>query len=170
MAILKHGNTNNFDETDQSDNLLTRTEYDGDRIVDSRVFNPSRLTTDHSFTGDIRLHTVDSNAIGFGGVMYMAADGNLDLADSDGTGTYPAIGLAMESGTGAKKILVKGYVRDGTWSWTTGSPLYLSDTVGTMCHLSSIGTTTGDQVQLLGMATTASIAWIDPVIVLGEMA
>jgi hypothetical protein len=104
--------------------------------------------------------TVDTNSTGVGAALYMASDGNFDEADADSASTMPCRALALETGTGTKKILLQGFLRKDTWNWTPGGDIYVSTTAGGLTHTVVSGT--GDQVQKVGFAWTADIIYFNP--------
>ena len=124
----------------------------------SIVFAPASLA-DLTAEGDIVTMTVDVNATGIGATLYMAADFHLEETDADASATMPCIALALETGVGAKQVLLRGFIRDDTWAWTAG-PIYVSITTGAMTQTAPSGT--GDRVQRVGWAYSADIMFFDP--------
>lgn len=123
--------------------------------------------TDHTANGDIITITVDTNAEGFGAPLFMAADGNMDTADADGSTTAPCVALALETGTGSKKVLLRGVIRDNSWNWTLGPGraglIFLSTTVGTLMQTSDFSEFgTDDVLQVVGFAITADSMFFNP--------
>lgn len=126
------------------------------------------LGTDHTAVGMIDAVTVDVNATGFGAALYIASDGNYEEADADASTTMPCTALAIDTGTGAsKKVLLWGYMRDDTWDWTPGGLLYISATTGALTQTAP--SSTGQQVQVVGVAKTADIIFFNPSLVLVEV-
>ena len=122
---------------------------------------------DDTSSGLIATLTVDTNAVGVGAALYMAADGHFDEADADQSTTMPCTALALETGTGAKKVLLMGFMRNDDWTWTPGGVIYVSTTSGTLTHTAPTGT--GDQVQLVGYATHADRMYFNPMIAMAEV-
>lgn len=93
--------------------------------------------------------------------VYLGASSTWLLADANGSGTYPARGLAVAaySNTDPAVILVHGTVRNDAWNWTPGSPIFLSGTAGGLTQTAP--STSGDKVQQVGFALTADIAFFD---------
>ena len=108
--------------------------------------------------------TVDTNAEGVGAPLFLAADGHFDTADADASTTSPAVVLALETGTGTKKVLVHGILRNDAWNWTLGpgklSLIYVSVTVGTLTQTKPTGE--DDVVQPVGWAITADTMYFCP--------
>jgi len=123
--------------------------------------NPS---ADLTASGLIMTATVDTNAQGIGAPLFMAADGHLDTADADTNATSPCVALAMETGTGSKKILVHGVLRVDAWNWTIGpgnaSLIYVSTSVGTLTQTQP--STTDNVIQPVGWALTADSIYFSP--------
>lgn len=134
--------------------------------LDQVVVAPS-LAVDHSWSGEAVRKTVDANAVGLYALLFIAADGNLEVADADAAVTMPCRYLALEAGTGAGKLVLRrGFVRDDTWTWTPGGTLYVSD--GGVLTQTPPGT--GKQVQPVGWAETEDVAYFRPPLVFWEMA
>jgi hypothetical protein len=115
---------------------------------------------DLTATGMTSTVTVDTNAVGVGAALFLAADGNYDEADADSAATMPCTAIAIETGTGSKLVLLNGFIRNDAWNWTVGAPLYVSDTQGTFTETAPAGA--GDQVQVIGVAKTADVIHFNP--------
>jgi hypothetical protein len=78
---------------------------------------------------------VDDASAAIGDTIYIASDGHWERADSASSVTCLGIGIALEAGSGVKKIMLPGGVfRNDSWSWTPGLPLYTSATPGVLSH------------------------------------
>jgi hypothetical protein len=76
--------------------------------------------------------------------------------------------MALESGTGSKKVLLEGQICNTSWNWNAGF-LYLDTaTAGGMVQSAPSGT--GDQVVVLGWALSADTIFFRPSLVLVEHA
>lgn len=117
-------------------------------------------TTDLTYSGTTTTMTVDENSVGFGCLLHIDVDGNLIQADSNGTNIMPCHFLAVETGTGSKKILMNGFVKNNNWSWTPGEPLYVSTTTGVMTQTAP--NQSGDIVQIVGFAVLATVIFFKP--------
>lgn len=93
--------------------------------------------------------------------VYLDSSSTWQLADANGSGTYPARGLATAaySNTDPAIVLVHGTVRNDAWNWTPGGAIYLSATAGGLTQTAP--STSGDKVQQVGLALTADIAFFD---------
>lgn len=93
--------------------------------------------------------------------VYLGGSSTWLLADANGSGTYPARGLAVAAyvNTDPAIILVHGTVRNDAWTWTPGGTIYLSATAGALTQTPPA--TSGDNVQQVGFALTADIAFFD---------
>ena len=149
-------------------NVVLTSSQDLKKDGDTLTLNPT-LDSDHSANGDIVPMTVDSTANSvFASALYANSDGELDLADASSAGTTPCIAMALEAGTGSKKVLMKGFVRDDTWDWTPGGFVYLSTTAGAFTQTAPSGS--GDQVQIVGIATHADRMFFNPDYTTAEIA
>ena len=121
-------------------------------------------TADLTVSGLIITGTVDTNAQGIGAPLFIAADGNFDTADADASTTSPCVGLALETGTGSKKILVQGILRVDSWNWTIGpgdaSLIYVSTSVGTLTQTQP--SATDNVIQPVGWALSADVIYFSP--------
>lgn len=119
---------------------------------------------DVTASGLIITATVDTNAQGIGAPLMLAADGNFDTADADASTTSPAVVLALETGTGSKKVLVHGILRVDAWNWTKGpgkaSLIYVSTSVGTLTQTQPTGT--DDVIQPVGWALSDDCIYFCP--------
>ena len=123
-------------------------------------------SADHQANGDIATMQVDTNGTGIGAALHMDTDGNWIEADADATTTMPCQAMALETGTGSKKILLRGFMRDDTWAWTVGGLVYVSTTTGALTQTAP--SATGDQIQVVGYATHADRMYFNPSLVLVE--
>jgi len=98
--------------------------------------------------------------MGFGACLHIDTDGNMIEADADAATTMPCVALALETSTGAKKVLMHGFVRDDSWAWTVGGTIFVSTTTGALTQ--TIPSGSGDQVQVVGIATHADRIWFAP--------
>ena len=125
------------------------------------AFDPA---ADETPSGLIISVDVDTNAEGIGAPLMLAADGSFDTANASVSTTSPAVVLALETGTGTKKVLVHGILRVDAWNWTTGpgklSLIYLNTTVGTLTQTQPSAT---DQViQPVGWALSDDCIYFCP--------
>jgi hypothetical protein len=85
-----------------------------------------------------------------------------ELADADGAGLFPAAGLAVAAyvDTDPAVVISEGYVRNDAWAWTPDAPIYLSAaTPGALTQTAPAGS--GDNVQIVGKAETADVAYFN---------
>ena len=158
------------DEDDMASDSATHlcTQQSIKKYVDDSIGTGAGLpTVDHTANGDILSVTVDVNAFGFGATLFMASDGNFETADANVLAKMPCVALALESGTGTKDVLIRGYVRDDTWDFTPGGLIYVSGTLGGLTQTAP--SSSGDQVQVIGWAYSADIMVFDPSLVLVEV-
>lgn len=123
-------------------------------------------TNSEEANGIIATMTVDANATGFGAALHMDIDEHWIEADADSTDTMPCQALALETGTGSKKVLLRGFIRDDSWDWDVGGSIYVSTVSGVLTQITASGT--GDQVQAVGYATHADRMFFNPTLVMAE--
>lgn len=121
-------------------------------------------TADDTAQGLITTVTVDTNTNGIGSPLMIAADGHFDDADASGSTTSPAVVIALEAGTGSKKVLLHGIMRNDGWAWVTGpgtlSLIYLSEDVGALTQIQP--TTTDAVIQPVGWAMSDDVMYFCP--------
>lgn len=93
--------------------------------------------------------------------VYLDSSSTWQLADANGSGTYPAVGLAVAaySSTNAAIVVTQGTVRNDAWAWTPGGVIYLSTTPGGLTQTAP--STSADKVQQIGRALTADIILVN---------
>jgi hypothetical protein len=93
--------------------------------------------------------------------VYIDSSSTYQLADANGSGTYPARGLAVAAyvSTDPAVILREGIVRNDAWNWTPGGTIYLSTTAGGLTQTAP--SASGDKIQQVGFALTADIAYLN---------
>ena len=125
-------------------------------------------TTDHTTVGTLTTLTVGENVV-YGDALYMKSDGKLWKADADASTTMPIIAIATNSisADAAGNVLVHGFLRDDTYTWTPGQVIYGSLTGGEITATAPTGT--GDQVQVIGVAISADVIYFNPSLVLIEV-
>lgn len=140
----------------------------------SNILVDATPATDHSASGEI-IYMTNGNvgSVAAGDVCYVAADGDLEFADADSDTTMPGLYMAIETiaGGSAGYWLRSGFARDDTWAWTPGQPVYVSTNGTTGNTLTQTAPTgSGDQVQIVGVATHADRIDFRPSQVIVELA
>jgi len=137
-----------------------------------------------SITSSISLTTVADTASGmlinmtagenlaFGNTVYCKSDGKLWKANADVVGTMPTVAIAAAAVTANNSGLFLTYgaahVHTLAPAWTLGGMIYTAKTAGGLTQDVS-GYTTGDQVQILGIAVAADVILFNPSYVLVEI-
>jgi len=128
------------------------------------------LTADNTASGLVVTATVDTNAVGIGAPLFMAADGHLETVNADSDTTSPCVALALETGTGIdKRVLVHGILKTSNWSWVIGNGkanlVYISTVTGVLLQHSAMLTgVTGedDVIQPVGWALSSTSMYFSP--------
>ena len=119
--------------------------------------------SDHTVSSPGKVEmTVGENVV-FGDVLYMKSDGKLWKSDADAAATMPVIAMAIATilADAAGEVMIGfGFARDDTWAWTVGTEVYASLTAGELTQTAP--SATGDQVQIVGMATHADRILFNP--------
>jgi hypothetical protein len=130
-------------------------------VTSKTIYNRANLITNNTCNGSGISGRNAGAALAQWQAVYIGPSSTWLLADANGTGTYPAWGLATAavlSGNTAN-VLTKGTVRNDAWTWTPNGAIYLSTTAGGLTQTAPA--TTGDKVQIVGRAITATIAYFD---------
>jgi hypothetical protein len=97
-------------------------------------------------------------------LVYLGSSSKWLEADADATGTsINLLGIALEAKTDTQAMNVAlpgSFVRDDTWAWTPGVPLYISNTLGAITATKPTGS--GDVVRTVGFAVHADMIYFNP--------
>jgi hypothetical protein len=122
------------------------------------VINYQYPGTNNTSFGLKFLSVTNSGGVSQWDVCYINSSGQLVKASATTAGTAnPGIVLAeATTSTGLTcNTLLQGVVRNDSWSWTPGGKIFLGTTAGSMTQTAPA--TTGNAVQVLGTALTATI-------------
>jgi hypothetical protein len=119
------------------------------------------LGTDDTFEGLSIAGLNNSGGVTQWDAVYLNSSSQWVDADANGSGTYPARGLATAtvSTGGASTVVTHGTVRNDAWNWTPGGAVYLSTTAGGLTQTAPSGS--GEIVQVVGFALTADILFVN---------
>jgi hypothetical protein len=159
------GTTNNYYTLDLIEDATP--ELGGDLQVGSNAVMLNTTPSGnyiHGYTvgwsGDASEMYVQRNDTGVGCPLYMRSDGKwFQCTAASGTTQMPCAALALEEGAGTKKILWKGIIRRGSWSWTPGDIIYVSTVAGA---LTNVAANSGAWVQPIGLAIKPDTIRFDP--------
>lgn len=118
--------------------------------------------TDDTYEGSVIIGRNAGATIAQWEAAYLDGSGTWQLADANGTNTYPARGLATAAyvNTNAAVVLDDGVARNDAWAWTIGGTIYLSTTAGGLTQTAP--STSGDKVQIMGYALSADSMRVKP--------
>jgi hypothetical protein len=116
---------------------------------------------DIGYSGDASEMYVYNNPTGFGCPLYMKPSGQWAACTAvSGTVQMPCGALALEEDDGAiKKILWKGIIKKGSWSWIPGQVIYISTVEGALTNVKPNG---GSWLQPVGLAIASNTIRFDP--------
>ena len=104
----------------------------------------------------------------FGDVCFINVDGEAQLGDADATSTASCVVMCLETVTANNpaEYLMIGVARNDTWAWTVGGLVYLSTTGTTGNTLTQTAPSgTDDVVQIIGVALSADVIYLNPQLV-----
>ena len=117
----------------------------------------------HDYSGDIGTFTA-GETLSQSNLVYFKSDGKVWKANSGAIATMLVMGFAVAGITSAATgtILLRGIVRDDSWSWTIGSNavIYASGTSGALTQ--TVPSTTDSVVQVVGFALSATSIYFNP--------
>jgi hypothetical protein len=112
-----------------------------------------------NYTGEVIIDAVAASLAQYSAV-YLSSSG-FNLAKGDAAATLPAIGIILETGTGNKKVLTKGVIKNAAWSFTKGDLIYISNaTAGALTATKP--TTVGNRINIIGTALDTNVIFVNP--------
>ena len=117
------------------------------------------ISTNTIYKGETISVVVDSNSNGFGALLAQGDDFHFQEADASAMANCNMIVMALEPGTGTKKVLLKGQVCNTAWNWVNG-PLYASETAGEITQ--SLPSVEDAVVAALGWALSGNTIYFNP--------
>ena len=152
---------NATDLTDSGDTTLHYHTTDRNRANHAGVDNIDMIPdSDHSATGNVSDSINAGETIAAFESVYLKSDGEWWKTDADELGKVEGmLAIALESGTdgNALNVAIAGsYVRDDTWAWTIGAPIYISATAGALTQTKPALT------REVGIAITADVIKFAP--------
>jgi hypothetical protein len=123
--------------------------------------NPTtKLTTNPDWFGEAL--TVGGGGGGTtGDVYYFNSSGTWTQTDADAAASSKGLLAIMTSGAAFDRgMLIRGYWRNTSWSWTVGATLYLSGTLGQITQTQPTGT--GKIVRVVGYALSSNTIYFNP--------
>lgn len=130
-------------------------------LVAKKLSESATVTPDDSFEGNQVTGRVNSGGVTQWDAVYINGSGQWVLADADGSGTYPALGLAVATAStgAATTVVTRGIVRNDSWAWAPGLPVYLSTTAGGLTQTAPTGISA--VMQALGVAITSDVIYLN---------
>jgi hypothetical protein len=149
------------DTTPQLGGSLDTNTFDINLGADDGIFPTVAPTSDHNASGNKATLTAGESLV-FGDVCYIKSDGKAWKADVDGAapaerGLLIALATILADAPGVFS-LPGSFIRDDTWAWTVGNPIYLSDTAGALTQ------TAPTPAIVMGIATHADRMYFYPTI------
>ena len=136
-------------------------------LVDPMTFNKYYMpipTSNSSATGIFATFTA-SVTMTFGQMAYMRVTGALDIASASTTLSVPVIAMCADTTVSINTVgnfLLNGIARYDSWAWTVGTPIYTSTVTATQGLTQVIPSVSGNVVQVLGIAKSATTILFNP--------
>jgi hypothetical protein len=116
------------------------------------------LTSSGDYYGEVM--TFGSGASTLGNCYYWGSTGWVATDADAAASSVGLLALATSSAGFDRGMLIRGFFKDTTWSWTQGNVLYLSTTAGKLTQTQPAGT--GDIVRVVGYALSSDEIFFDP--------
>jgi len=165
-GIIKGDGAGNISAATAGTDYLTEISQDGSPqlggdldVNGNNIDFGAILTANGTYKGEIMNVTVDTNPIGFGALLAQADDFHFDEADANSVDTMRMCVMAVGTGTGSKKVLLKGQICNTSWNWVSGA-IYASETSGELTQ--TIPCTEDAVVAVMGWALSADTMYFDP--------
>lgn len=144
-------NIGNYSTTAQMNSAIASATSE----TQAKIWYPLNMAY-NDYTGEVIVDGMAASAT-VGQCLYLAS-GGWTVAKADAIGTLPAYGLCVETGTGNRKVLTRGIVRNNGWSFTKGNRIYVSPS--TAGAITATRPTTGGQfIQAIGVALSADTVY-----------
>ena len=111
-----------------------------------------------NMSGETEEVDVDENTVGVTGVLVLSADGSYDDADKAAEATVGRLVMAVDSGTGTKTVMSRGYATNTGWAFTAGQQLF----VAANAAITATPPGAGEFAQVVGYATAATTVYFNP--------
>jgi hypothetical protein len=150
------------DANDTTTGIITAGGLTLSEAASVSIGTPLLASTDHTYSG-MSAEMLAGGAIGAQDLVCIhTTTSEVVVADASAVGTARAIGIAPAaiSDTATGTVLLQGFIRDDSWNWTTGGVLYNSETAGDLTQTAP--TTDGAFVQVVGIALSPDVAYINP--------
>ena len=150
------------DGNDTTTGIITAAGFTLSEAASVSIGTPLLASTDHTYSGLSAQMLAGGAIAAFDLVCIHTTTGEVVKTDASAVGTARAIGIAPAaiSDTATGTVLLQGFIRDDSWNWTIGGAIYTSETAGALTQTAP--TTDGAFVQVVGMALSADIAYINP--------
>jgi hypothetical protein len=120
----------------------------------------SRLTSNGDFYGEL-ISLADVGSPTVGNVYYLSSSSTWLPTDADTAAeSRNLIGIATSGSGFDRGVLIRGYFKNTSWSFTIGAPVYLSVTPSGLS--STQPTATGDIVRVVGYAIASDEIYFNP--------
>jgi len=169
---LAHLAADSVDGTKLADNAINSEHYT-DASIDAAHLSVGlggALSLDASPDTDHTANGPQTNTLASGysstimDLVYMGSSSKWLEADSNATGTsINLLGIALEAKTDTQAMNVAlpgSFVRDDSWSFTPGVPLYVHTTLGAITATKPTGS--GDIIRTVGFAVAATYIFFNP--------
>lgn len=132
------------------------------RTAGTYTFNTdpvARLTSNGAFYGELLAIGVTAGTVG--SVYYFNGSSDWTLTDADAAATSKGLlGIVTNGAAFNRGMLIRGFFKNTSWSFTVGSTLYLSTSLGGITQTAPSGT--GDIVRVVGYAVAADEVFFNP--------
>lgn len=127
----------------------------------------SALSSNNTWSGLTSDFTAGENLTAYN-VCYLNA-GEMSKASASAFTTLPAVAMATAAidADDSDAFILYGFVRNDSWDWTPNTMIFVDTTAGGMTQTAP--SSTGNQIQVVGVAITADIMLFNPQVMVLEL-
>ncbi len=143
---------------------VAETDYtspSGSGVMAGNSYDYSADLTNNAYNGNRIVGLNAGEALIAWDAVYLTTGSQWKRSTASGTAASPARGLAVTSYSSGNSaaILTYGTVRNNSWSWTPGAPIYLGSTTGTLTQ--TVPAISGYQAQQVGYALSSGVGYFN---------
>lgn len=123
-------------------------------------------STNGAYSGIISSEAMSASCA-VGDVLYLSTTG-YNKAKADVDATLPCCAMCIEAGTGTRKTMKMGFIKNTAWAFTVGQQVYVSPTTaGAITATKPV--TSGQRINPVGVAVAADTIFFNPSAVFVEV-
>ena len=155
IAAIPETDLSNYYTKAQTEATVETIIYDK---AQAKYWYPANMANG-DYTGEIAIMSMAASCDVYN-LLYMTSSG-MNKAQGDTYAHLPVIGMCVETGTGSRKVLLRGLIKNTSWSFTVGARLYCSAATAGLLTATA-PTTAGTQLQIVAIAIASDVIYFNP--------